>query len=294
MKIPVTVVILTKNEANDLPGCITATLAFSDDVVVLDSGSTDGTADIARQAGVPVFENHFTGFGDQRNWAIDHIPHRYQWALHLDADERPTPAFVDELRAIVESSSRNAGFYVPSKLMFGNRWLRYSSGFPVYQVRLFRRDRLRFANHGHGQREVTSDPIGYMREPYLHFAFSKGLQAWFTKHCHYAALEAQQAHDDQDRLGNNLRSLLSFDRVTRRRSIKRLTYRIPCRSFLRLIYMLFLKRGILDGWAGVTYARMVATYEAMYAIQLATIDREIGIDTVDHHAANLTNADGNP
>ncbi len=94
--------------------------------------------------------------------------------LALRRDERVTAEFVSELKAIVTGSPQFGGYYVPSKLMLGEHWIRFSSGFPVYQVRLFHRERLRFADHGHGQREVTLYPIGYMKEPYLHYAFSKG------------------------------------------------------------------------------------------------------------------------
>lgn len=266
MSLPVTVVVLTKNEQQDLPGCLASVAIYTDDCIVLDSGSNDATVAIARAADIPVYVNPFSGFGDQRNWAIDQIPHRYDWVLHLDADERMTPAFASELSAILAKDPPEAGFFVPSKLMLGESWLRYSSGYPVYQVRLFHRERLRFVNHGHGQREVTDGHLGTMNEPYLHYAFSKGLEAWFEKHARYAASEAVSASEVINGQAGGLFQLLTGDAVTRRRVLKRLSHHLPARGWLRLLEMLVLKRGLLDGKAGILYARMMANYESMTAI----------------------------
>lgn len=260
--VPVTVIVLTLDEEANVRECLTSAQAFSDDVHVLDSGSTDATVAIARSMGVAIHHNRFTGFGDQRNWAIDHIPHRYDWVLHLDADERPTEDFLAELQQIVASSPAESGFFVPNKLMLGERWLRRCSGYPVYQVRLFHRRQLRFANHGHGQREVADGTLGYMREPYLHFAFSKGLVAWMEKHARYAAAEAALA-DAECGLAAELHRCLTGDAVARRRAMKRLSFRLPARPLLRMLEILLLRRGLLDGRAGWTYARMMAAYEAM-------------------------------
>lgn len=266
MILPVTVVVLTQNEQQDLPDCIASVTPYTDDCIVLDSGSNDDTVAIARAEGIPVYINSFSGFGDQRNWAIDQIPHRYDWVLHLDADERMTPAFAAELQEILRRNPSESGFYVPSKLMLGESWLRYSSGFPVYQVRLFHRERLRFVNYGHGQREVTEGRLGTMSEPYLHYAFSKGIQAWFEKHARYAASEAIMSVEDVKGQSGRMVQFLFGDTVMRRRVLKRLSHHLPARGWLRLFEMLVLKRGLLDGKAGILYARMMANYESMTAV----------------------------
>ncbi len=105
---------------------------------------------------------------------------------------------------------------MPSKLMLGEHWIRFSSGFPVYQVRLFHRERLRFADHGHGQREVTLYPIGYMKEPYLHYAFSKGFHDWLSKHARYAIQEAEQAFKDGSISWSSFINCFSVEAVRRR------------------------------------------------------------------------------
>lgn len=269
--IPVTVVILTFNEKDNICSLAETLHNFFDDVHVVDSGSTDGTDVLAKEKGLRVFRNPFTGFGDQRNWAIDNVPHKYPWTLHLDADERLTEDFLTELNSVVSSNPKEAGFYVPNRLILEGIWLRYSSGYPVYQVRLFHRDRLRFENCGHGQKEITDGNLGYFSKPYLHLAFSKGIQSWLEKHARYATQEAEMIAGtgfNKD-IGKSVVDCLQADPVKRRRAFKNLSFYLPGRPLQRLIYTLFLKRGILDGRAGITYAKMLAAYESMLVAALA-------------------------
>ena len=95
---PFSVLILTLNEEADLPRCLES-VAGCDDIVVLDSGSKDGTPEIARAAGARVFERTFDTFAGQRNFAQREIPFRHRWVFHLDADERFTPALMAECAA---------------------------------------------------------------------------------------------------------------------------------------------------------------------------------------------------
>ena len=265
---PVTLVVLTLNEEDNLADCLASAAGF-EDVHVLDSGSTDRTAEVARTCGAAVHSHPFEGFGRQRNWAIDHVPARHDWQLHLDADERLTPELVAEIGDALKGEPGVGGYFVPSKLMFAGRWLRRAGQYPAYQVRLFHRGRLRFLDHGHGQREQTDYPLGRLRQPYLHLAFRKGLDHWFAKHAVYARREAEQALGE----GSADDSLFSRDGTARRRALKRLTARLPGRYFLRLAYLLLVRRAFLDGAAGVTYAHMLATYEAMVEVHLRLLRR---------------------
>jgi glycosyltransferase involved in cell wall biosynthesis len=272
----VSVVVLTQDEEANLPACLDSLAGF-DDVHVLDSGSTDRTIGIARDRGVEVHSHSFRGFGTQRNWAIDHVPAKYPWQLHLDADERMTLALADELAAAANTDSGYGGYRVPSKLIFAGRWLRYAGQYPGYQVRFFHRDRLRFVDHGHGQREETSFPLGTLREPLLHYGFANGVDAWFRKHVGYARREAEQALGP----GTSGGRLLSRDPVERRRALKRAAARLPGRYLLRLGYMLFAQGAVFDGWAGVTYAHMIATYEGMIDVYLRLLARGVDPDRLD-------------
>jgi glycosyltransferase involved in cell wall biosynthesis len=260
--------VLTQDEEHNITDCLASAAGF-DDIHVLDSGSTDGTVERARASGATVHFNPFHGFGLQRNWAIDHIPARYDWQLHLDADERLTPELIQEIARKIAEDRGYGGYQVPSKLIFAGRWLKHAGQYPAYQVRLFHRRRLRFVDHGHGQREVTDYPIGTLKEALLHHAFSKGLDHWFAKHAVYARREAEQALEVNAEGSAAFRgSLLSFEPTSRRRALKRLAARLPGRYFLRLLYMLVAKLAFLDGRAGITYAHMIATYEAMINVHL--------------------------
>lgn len=266
------VVILTLDEEVNVTDCIRS-CAGCDDIHVLDSGSKDRTCELAVEHGAKVWVNPFRSFGAQRNWAIDNIPLRHAWVLHLDADERLTREGIEELRRTVASNPNEAGYHLPSKLIFMGRWLRRAGSYPTFQMRFFHKGRMRFTDYGHGQRELTEGTVGTLREPYLHLAFSKGVDDWFAKHNRYSTQEAQQALEVCAKpipWGD----MLSRDRVARRRALKALAYRVPFRAPLRWLVMAFLWRGILEGRAGLTYISMVTTYERMTAIKLAWMRAE--------------------
>jgi glycosyltransferase involved in cell wall biosynthesis len=255
--LPVSVLVLTLNEKENLPRCLGA-LDWSDDIVVLDSHSTDGTQDLARSLGARIFERTFDNFAGQRNYALDQIEFRNEWILHLDADEVVTPALRDEIAQAIENA-RFGAYRIASKLIFRGRWLRFSGMYPTYQVRLGRRGELRFKQVGHGQREeIDSHRVGALKEPYLHYGFSRGLADWIERHNRYSTDEALKNVSDAD-LG--FRQLLSTDRTDRRRALKRLSAHLPFRPTLRFLYMYLLRLGFLDGRAGWTYCRLLAMYE---------------------------------
>lgn len=255
---PISIIILTQDEEINIGDCLDS-VAWFDDVHVLDSGSSDSTLAIVREKGRAIYSNRFTGFGDQRNWAIDNIPVKHQWQLHLDADERMTPELIVEMCKRIESNTSVGGFFVPSKLMFCDKWLKHAGDYPTYQVRLFRPDRLRFANHGHGQREVTDFPLEKLHEPYLHYAFRKGLELWFSKHSTYAKRDAEQTNTTKT-------SLFSSDPVERRRHVRGLVRNLPFRYFLRMVHLCVFKKAFLDGKEGLIFANMMAIYEAMIEV----------------------------
>jgi hypothetical protein len=146
--------------------------------------------------------------------------------------------------------------------MFQGRWLRRSGMYPVYQVRLGHKDKLRFRQAGHGQQEtLRSDRIGTLHEPYLHHGFSKGIGDWIERHNRYSSAEARNNVGHPEPFGRVARGLWSADRTRRRRSMKALAYRFPFRPFLRFVYMYLLKMGFMDGKPGWTYSRLMANYE---------------------------------
>ncbi len=264
----ISVVILTLNEADNLPRCL-ASVAWSDDVVVLDSGSTDATLDVATAHGARVLVRPFDTFAGQRNFAMEHADFRHPWVLHLDADEVVTPALREELLAVAGTETTHFPVYrVPSKIIFMGRWLKHAGMYPSYQVRFGRSDALRFVDHGHGQREVQPlEQVGTLRNPLDHYNFSKGVNDWFARHLRYAEREARQLLAERDQ-PLRIAQLASRDATVRRRALKRLAGRLPLRPWLRFFYAGILRGGFLDGIAGLRYARMLAIYQQFIELNL--------------------------
>lgn len=256
------IIILTYNEENNLPECLKS-IAWCDDILVVDSGSQDNTVALAETTGARVLYRKFDNFGEQRNYALTHGQFKHQWVFHLDADER----FTDELRVECEQAIQEdkwSGFYVPSKLMLGNHWLKHSGCYPVYQMRFHKLGEVNFVAHGHGQRESESmRGIGFFKEPYLHYNFSKGLSEWCAKHVKYAQCEAALLPE-----AHSFFKLFNSDRIIRRRALKFWTMKLPGRPLLKFCYLYILKMGFWDGRAGFMYCKMHMFYEFMIMLFL--------------------------
>lgn len=262
----VSVLILTKDEEVNLPDCL-ASVAWCDDVLVLDSGSTDRTLEIARQAGARTMVRPFDNFAGQRNFGLESGNLRHEWVLHLDADERVEPKLRDEMLAIAnQPAPTHDAWYVASRLMFLGKWLRFSSGFPVWQMRFATRA-FRFVQHGHAQREAEHVKAGYLAGTLRHHAFAHGLDRWFARHNVYSRDEARNEHERRMPVFRALGGLFVRDGLARRRALKCLVAHLPFRPTLRLIHMGIFHLGILDGPRGWTYCRLVAMYERMIVLK---------------------------
>ena len=258
----ISVVILTLNEELNLPRCLQA-ISWCDDVLIVDSFSSDATLRIAAEHGIRVVQRAFDNFAAQRNFAVEHCELKHEWVFHLDADEVMTPDLSAEILRCIGSTNKDA-YRVSSKLMFQGKFLCHAGLFPWYQIRLGRRGKLLFRQVGHGQREqMPSNAIGTLKNSLLHFPFEKGLEDWIEKHNRYAAAEAWQnvygyAYDDVP-----IRDLFSTTTDRRRRAAKKIFRRLPFRATIRFIYMYLFRGGILDGKAGFTYCRLLAWYESL-------------------------------
>jgi glycosyltransferase involved in cell wall biosynthesis len=263
----VSVLLLTFNEERNLPACLQA-LQWCDDILVVDSGSKDATVEIAQMAGARILSRTFDNFAAQRNFGLEQGAFRHDWVLHLDADEIVTDAFVAELRRVSPPPEIDA-YFVPSKLILFGRWLRHAGMYPTYQVRLGHKDRLRFKQVGHGQREALSqERVATFNEPYLHFSFSGGIQNWLEKHVRYARDEAKLIIDIRN--GEKKTNVVETGRTGRRRRAKAVAAFLPpvLRPVARFLYVMLWRKGFLDGGAGLAYALMLSVYEGMISIYL--------------------------
>ncbi len=258
-RLPFSVVILTLNEERNLPACL-ASVASCRDVVVLDSGSTDRTVEIARAAGARVFSHPFTDFAGQRNYAHGAIDFRHPWVFHLDADELMTPELAAECAAL-DPAAPFDGFFAAPKMMYDGRWLRHCTDFPAWQARCVRAYGFRFIQVGHGQREAPEMRLGYLRASYLHDITVTDLAEWESKHRRYAREEAAAYLAQRRPAGETWRALFRGPALERRRAMKHLSYSLPFRPLLRLFYQYGLRGGFLDGGPAWRYCRLLARYE---------------------------------
>lgn len=257
-------VILTLNEERALPECLRS-LRGCDDIVVLDSGSTDRTVEIANAAGARVVHRAFDNFANQHNFAQTEILFRNKWVFHLDADERMTPELNEEALLMSERQDLD-GFRVAPKMMFEGRWIPHCTDYPAYQARFVRAPEFKFIQVGHGQREEASMRLENLRCSYLHDISIYGEASWIAKHKTYAKAEA--ANHLRQTSNVPLIDLFSSDKLARRRSLKRLSFIVPFRGPCRFIYQYFLRLGLLDGIHGLRYCILVARYEGFISQEI--------------------------
>jgi len=260
----VSVMIFTLNEEIHLPSCLAAA-TWCDDVIIIDSFSTDATEAIARAHGARFFQHAFTGFGSQRNWALDNTSPRHEWILILDADERITEELRDEMARVVATSPAGVGAYrVKRRFHMWGRWLRYSSLYPSWVVRLIHRDRVRYIDRGHAEtQQVKGDTLELEHD--LIDENLKGIDEWLQRQARYAGREAAHELAEEARRPP-LRAILSGDPLTRRAAVKSLGARIPGRPLLYFLYAYIWRRGFLDGRDGLMFCAMKALYQNMITV----------------------------
>lgn len=268
----ISVLILTKNEQRDLPGALES-VAWSDDVHVFDSCSTDATAEIARTAGAQVHSRPFDDYATHRNAALA-LPFRYSWLFLLDADERPTAELSAEMqRVVTEAPANTAGFRLRRRDFLFGTWLKHAQISPYY-IRLVRVGRARYTRAVNEVLEVDG-PVAGLLHPLDHFPFSKGLEHWVAKHNTYSSMEAELIVRRQGLDNPSLRTALTHsDFHTRRMHQKALFYRMPARPLLKWCYMMFVRGAVLDGAAGVAYATLQSFYEYLIVLKTRELRRD--------------------
>ena len=247
------------NEEVNLPHCL-ASLRWCDDVVVVDSFSTDDTTVLARAAGARVVQHAFTGFGDQRSWSLENVPLKHPWALVLDADERVPPELVAELtRCLAAVGTEVAAFRVRRRFYLWGKWLRYSSLYDTWVVRLVRVGRVRYVNRGHAETQVVDGKIEALGQDLLD-ENHKPLSEWWQRQDRYATREAEFEIAQPP---GSWRGLVSHDPLVRRAALKGLARDLPWRPLWFFLYAFLVRLGFLDGWDGLRFCLMKAAYHGM-------------------------------
>ncbi|CAN5703576.1 glycosyltransferase family 2 protein [soil metagenome] len=272
----VSVLVLTKNEEQDLPGCLES-LVWSDDIHLYDSFSEDRTVEIARAAGTTVTQRKFDNWAAHQNWGLANIPFKHPWVFYIDADERMTPELIQAVQKAVAAPGDTVAFEVQRRDFFMGRWLKHVQATPYY-TRLFQPERISY--------ERLVNPVTVVDGPkrriegYLdHFPFSKGVGHWIARHNAYSQFEAQQIAQNRHHRSpfSVAKAFTAKDFAERRFHQKELFYRMPARPLVKFLTLYGLKRGFLDGRAGLTYASLAAVYEYMIVVKTREIERGEGL-----------------
>jgi glycosyltransferase involved in cell wall biosynthesis len=211
-RLPLSVIVTTFNEEINIVECLQS-VAFADEVLLVDSYSTDRTLELARQFPVTVLQREYYGSAAQKNWSLDRVSH--DWVLIIDADERVPEDLAREILGVLASPPRVSGFYIRRQNVFVDKVIRHSGWSTDKVVRLFRRDKGRYPNRRvHADLEIEG-PIPVLRHAFLHYTF-RSFDQYFKKFLNYAEWGAAQAFRDGRQAGLvevGLRPLWRFFRM---------------------------------------------------------------------------------
>ena len=236
--VPVSVVILTKNEASRLAECVHS-VAWADEVLVVDDDSTDETVRLAESLGARVLRRKMDIEGRHRNWAYAQA--RHEWVLSLDADERVTPDLAQELRALLGDGHEAPyeTYAIPRRNYIGTGWIRHGGWYPSAQLKLFKKSVFRWEETTVHPRAISDRPCGTLRHDLLHFSY-RDRKDFSEKQDRHTTLEAQKWLADGRRMSAGKALWRTVDRFVR-------TY--------------VLKQGFRDGRVGWFVAWMAAKYQ---------------------------------
>ena len=271
MSVPVSVLILTYNEELNLDRCLDS-VSWCDDIVVLDSYSTDATQSIAERYGAKFYQRVFDNYARQRNYGLKDIEYKNEWVLMIDADEEATPELIEELKKeLVGCADDVTMMRMRRKDFFLGRWIKHSSSYPLWFGRVIK------PKHVWVEREIneeyhTEGKITHLQQHINHYPFNKGFSSWLEKHNRYSSMEAELKFQQ----GNgkmNWSGFFSSDPLVRRKSLKSLIYSLPGRPLIIFFGLYFVKGGILEGAPGFIYCTLKMFYEFMISCKLNELKR---------------------
>jgi len=231
---PLSAVLITRNAASQLAECL-ASVAFCDEVIVVDSGSEDATAEIAGRHGARVIQAEWRGFGPQKQFAVEQASH--DWVLCIDADERVTAQLRQSILAALSApapcvpSGARAGYRFARCNRFMGRYLKHGEGYPDWSLRLFDRRRARWSDDAVHEKVLATGDIGTLQGDLLHES-AESLDAYLAKQNRYSTLAADAA-------------LARGERAT--------AMHLLLSPSLRFIKFYFLRLGLLDGLPGLVH-----------------------------------------
>jgi glycosyltransferase involved in cell wall biosynthesis len=280
MQTPISVIIPVKNEERNIEACLKS-VAFADEVWVVDSHSTDRTTEISESLGAKVVQFDYTGsFPRKKNWALENLPFKHEWALIVDADERVTAELEAEIREILNAPQKADGYYVNRKLIFLGRWIKHCGWYPSWNLRFFRHHLGRYEKleaedvENAGDVEVHEHVVlqgraEYLKNDLLHEDF-KSVFHFIERHNRYSSWDARVYYNFAHGIdgSSNIGASLFGSPLERKRFIKRLWARLPFRPVLRFLWMYLFKLGFLDGRPGLIFCTLMTMHEAVISAKL--------------------------
>ena len=275
-RVPLTVLLPVLNEEKNLPAALQS-VRWADEIVLVDSHSSDRTAAIAMAYGALVVQFTYDGVGPKKKgWALQNLAFRNEWVLILDADERVTEELRGEIEHAITTGTAD-GYCLDREFVFMGRSLRCFR--PNWNVRLFRHRVGRMEDMGLTNLPGTGDneihehvqvdgELGFLKNPLLHDDY-RGISPWIDRHNRYATWEAHLYMKFQDEpIGISPMQFLRLDPFHRKRVLRRVWARLPFRPFLRFVVWYFFRLGILDGRQGYVFCLLMAWYELLVGLKI--------------------------
>ena len=257
-------VVLCLNEAENLPRALDS-LTWCDEVLVIDSGSTDGSQEIAISCGARMLQHRQIGqflITEQRNWTLNQGQLQSDWVLFLDADEEIGGRCKEAIERAIQHPAAADGYELTPRYWFLGRWLKYTQGYPNWHPRLLKQGVLHFEG-GVWESFSSAGSISRIHEPYEHYAFSKGIDDWLERHRRYAGWEAERI--EAVLTGGGVQAL-GTQRWKQLRFVMARAW--PLRPIFRFAQKYVLQGGFLEGWQGLLFALLMAGYDLITVVKV--------------------------
>lgn len=264
----VTVIILTFNEERNIERCLDSVAGFTDDIVIVDSASTDNTVKICEAHRCRIYQHAFVNQALQFNWALDHVPLDRPWILRMDADEALPVQLKEELSELVSACGPHVtGIYLNRRMYFMNRWLKHGGIYPHYILRMFRRGMARYEEKTEEHLVLASGKAIYAEHDFLEDNRQNHLKYWLRKHDDLSDGEMSDTLLETQDPRKDLKPRLFGNKVERTRWFKTRVYaRSPLflRAFGYFLYRYIFRLGFLDGVPGLIFHVLQAFWYRFY------------------------------
>lgn len=272
-------VVLTFNEEKNIGDCLES-VKWTDEIVLVDSFSTDRTIEIAGRYVAKVFQKKWAGFAKDKDFGIEKASS--EWIILLDSDERVTEELRREIERTIDQDTSCAGYFIPRKNYFSDKWIKHCGWYPNYMLRLFKRDKGRHDDREVHERVIVDDKLGYLKEPLIHYSY-ESVSDYRKRFDRYTSLEAQEMVKNNARIvwlfpfrrlfeffsqyvsdktrKDKMGAYLLAKEVFKNKIV--VVWFFPFKPLVRFVWMYIFKLGFLDGY----YGFLVSLFSSVYGIR---------------------------